>query len=63
MVLPTSSPDRVGLLARDLLDQKSNSPLFPGARGELWLQMTSPVSPYSTDQYIAVFTWTLSQKS
>ena len=46
MVLPTSSPCRVGLFRRDLLDQKSKSPLFPGPGGWVgWgvggLQMTS----------------------
>ena len=39
MVLPKS----MQLFSGDLLDQKSKSPLFPGAGGP-WLQMTSALA-------------------
>ena len=39
MVLPMSSPRRVGAFCRDLLDQKSKSPLFPGGGGMITIDL------------------------
>ena len=51
MVLANGCHRSVGFLGF-LLDRKSKSPLFPGAGGELWLQMTGAL--------IGDFTLTLS---